>query len=234
MKILKSALALSFAIFASSAQADQVINVDGEDYFLSHLTANCQSIQNDPAGQIACFAALSALLAEQTEPEVDNSAIIAPALETLRTVAQYADNDTGLLIAGSDCNVQFIYYGNYFHISRRNISTVDLFSAAFDASKMQFDQLQQVQGAQVPLMQGAVDGGSVATVVGGVGLDSSLEDFDSRSPDMTMQAYATTVVTQLVPREEQTFNFVLVHPQRSQASAEIQSAFEAFVTACRG
>ncbi len=232
MKMLMCGFAMSLGVLASTAKADQILNIDGEDYPLSTLLENCQSITDDPAAQIACVSSLSQLLAEQSSAAQENDVAVAPALDALRAVAEYQDDGSGLSIAGSDCNIHMIYYNNYFHISRRNISSIDLFSAQFDASKLQYDQIVQVQGAQAPLLTGVMDVGTNATVRGGIALESALDNFEPRSPRTTMDAYANEVVGQLQAREEQSFSFVLIHPQKTQASAEIWSAFEAFVSLC--
>lgn len=234
MKMLLCGFAMSLGMFASSVNADQILTVDGEDYFLSHLMANCQSITDDPAAQINCFGAISKLLEEQTTGTEESVVSVATELDALRTVAQYQDDDSGLTIAGSDCKIHVLYFNNYFHISRRNISTIDLFSAQFDASKLQFDQMGEVQGAQAPLLKGLMASGENATVRGGVELDSAQNGFEPRSSRATIEVYANEVAGQLSPIESQAFDFVLVHPQRSQASAEIMGAFEAFVNACKG
>lgn len=234
MKMLMCGFAMSLGVLATGAHADQIVNVDGEDYFLSHLTENCQAITGDPAAQIACFSALSKLLEEQAVSLPDNSEAVTQALDALRAVAEYQDDATGLSITGADCNIQIVYYNNYFHISRRNISTIDLFSAKFDASKLRFDQITEVRGAQAPLVTGVLDVGANAIVSGNVALDSGQDNFTPRSPDTTMDAYANQVVSELQAQEAQSFDFVLVHPQRNPANADIWGAFEEFVTTCRG
>ena len=231
MKMLMWGVALSLGALASSAQADQIVTVDGEDYFLSHLMANCQSITDDPEAQIACFGAISQLLEEQSDEVQQSDVSIPEKLEALRTVAQYQDDETGLSIVGADCNVHIVYFNNYFHISRRNISELDLFSASFAASKLSLDQTRQ---AQAPFAKGVMETGSNAVIRGGIALDSGRDNFEPRSPRSTLAAYANEVVGQLQPREAQEFDFVLVHPNRSQNSAEIWTAFEAYVDACNG
>ncbi|PJI84559.1 hypothetical protein BC777_3620 [Yoonia maricola] len=233
MKMLMCGFAVSLSALASDVNAEQILTVDGNDYPLSSLLENCQSITDDPAAQIDCFSAISRLLDEQTGEAEEEGASVTEALDTLRTVAQYQDSESGLLIAGSDCNIHIVYFNNYFHISRRNISTIDLFSAVFDASKLQYDRTVQVQGAQAPLFTGFMDVGATAAMRGGVALESTANNFAARSPGMSIDVYANEVVGQLPPTEAQTFNFVLVHPARNQASGEIWAAFEGFVTACR-
>jgi hypothetical protein len=74
--------------------------------------------------------------------------------------------------------------------------------------------------------------GTNAAIRGGVALESAQNNFEPRSARTTIDVYANEVVTQLPAREDQAFDFVLIHPQRSQASAEIWTAFETFVNAC--
>ncbi|WP_373635595.1 hypothetical protein [Yoonia sp. SS1-5] len=233
MKMLTSGFAISLAILATDVKADQMLMVDGEEYSLSSLTENCQSITDDPAAQIACFSALSKLIEEQAADAQENQVSVPQALDALRAVAQYQDADSGLSIAGSDCNIHTVYFNNYFHISRRNVSTIDLFSAQFDASKLLFDQTVKAQGTQAPLSKGFMDAGANAVVRGGVELDSTLDNFAPISARMTLDVYANEVVGQLPAVQAQAFDFVLVHPQRSQSSVEIWTAFEAFVNACK-
>ncbi len=233
MKTLVCGLAMSLGILASNVMADQILTVDGEDYLLSALMENCQSITDSPEAQMACFGAVSRLLEEQSDAAPETDVSVSETLNALRAVAQYLDEDSGLAISGSDCNVHIVYFNNYFHISRRNISSIDLFSAQFNASKLQFDQTVQVQGAQAPLLKGVMAAGANASVRGGVALESSQLNFSPRSPGTSIDVYANQVVNQLPPSDVQEFDFVLVHPQKSQASAEIWSAFEAFVDVCR-
>lgn len=233
MKVLTLGLAISLGVLAGSAMATQVLTVGGQERTLQSLTEECQSITGDPAAQIACFGALSALLEQQTGG-AQAKVSVPEKLEALRTAAQYQDDASGLVIAGSDCNINIIYYGNYFHISRRNVSTIDLVSAQLDASKLQHEQTVQNLGGQLPLSRGVMEAGATATMRGGAALDSSLDNFAPRSPRMTLDVYAKEVVGQLQPRDGQSFEFVLVHPQRAQASGDIWSAFSNFVAACRG
>lgn len=233
MKMRIWGLAMSLGLMAGAATADQVLKVDGEDYLLSDLLKNCQIVSEDAEAEIACVNTVSQLLAEQSgaAPEVDMS--INEALDALRAVAQYQDDESGLLITGSFCTVQILYYNNFFHISRRNISTIDLVSAQFNASKLQYDRIVAVQGAQLPLLKGYMDEGTNAVMRGGVALDSGQDDFAALSPGMTMDVYANEIANALPSREGEAFDFVLVHPQRNAANAEIWSAFEGFVRACR-
>lgn len=233
MKMLMCGVAMSLAVMANSVMAERVLTVDGEDYLLSSLMNNCQSITGDPEAQIACFSSISRLMEEQSVETQEIDVSVTETLDALRAVAQYQDDGSGLLIAGADCNIQIIYFSNYFHISRRNISSIDLFSAHFDASKLQFDQTVQVQGANAPLLKGFMAPGANAAMRGGVALESAQHNFSPRSARITIDAYANEVADQLPAREGQEFDFVLIHPQKSQASDEIWSAFEAFVDACR-
>ena len=218
-------------VSASDAQAEEMVNVDGVEYPLSLLTANCQSMSGDPQAMIACFNDLSALMEGNSDVQEDTVSV-AQALDDLRAVAQYQNDETGLSILGSDCGVHIVYYGNFFHISRRNVSSIDLVSAQFDASKLQYDQIAGVQGAQMPLSRGLMDVGAAAKMRGGAALESAQHNFPAKSARLSMSEYAAQVVNQLPVTEGQAFNFVLVHPARSQASADIWSAFEVFVNAC--
>lgn len=171
--------------------------------------------------------------AEQLEAERQRKLASVPkALEDLRAVAQYQDNDSGLSIVGTDCNIRIVYFGNYYHLSRRNVSTLDLFSAEFDASKLKYDQIADVPGAQVPVLRGVMVDGATAATRGGMGIDSELHNFEPKSARSTLDAYAGQVVSQLAPSEQQTFDFVLVHPARAQTNVDIRSAFETFASAC--
>lgn len=234
MKMLMRGIALSLGIMATHAQADQIVSVDGEDYLLSDLTKNCQNITGDPAAQIACFSALSQLIEGAPAETPDNTEAVQAAFEALRTLALYQDDESGLVITGSDCNVQIVYVANYFHISRRNISSVDLFTASFDASKVQFEQTLQIQGGQAPLLRVTLEPGAVGLMGGGVALESGPGSFEARAPGVPLADYANEVVGQLQMREGQTVDFVLIHPQRSNSGPDIWAAFETFVKTCRG
>jgi hypothetical protein len=234
MKMLMYGFATSLAVLASGANADQVLVVDGEEYLLSALMENCQSITGDPAAQISCFSALSQLMDEQSNGGQADEASVTAALDALRAVAEYQDDDTGLSIGGAGCNIHIVYFNNYFHISRRNISSIDLFSAQFNASKLQYDQTVQVQGSQTPLSKGFMESGANAATRGGIALESTQHNFEPRSPRTTLGVYADEVVGQLPATEVAAFDFVLVHPNKSDASADIWNAFEDFVNTCNG
>ena len=233
MKLSMQAIALATVLAATGAQAEQMVRVDGEDYKLSDLTANCQSITNDPAAQIACFASLSQLMAEQGNG-ADDSGAIAAASGTLMDAAQYQDDESGLLISAEGCELTVVYYGNYFHISRRNISSVDIFAATFDAGQLQLDQTLPVQGSQVPMLRASLTFGSTAKLRGGMAMESGPGSFHARAPGMPLADFAREAIGMLPVSESQTVDFVLVHPQRNAASAEILSAFQGYVNACQG
>lgn len=234
MKMLMCGVALSIGFVASDVQAEVTVNIDGAEIPVSTLMDNCKNMTGDPAAKVACFNALSEMLNAESEGGGGDNASVTQALDDLRAVAQYQDADSGLSISGSGCDVQFVYFNNYFHISRRNVSTIDLFSAKFDASDLQHDQTTEVRGAQAPLLKGVMGGDVMASMRGGMALDSNEQNFSPKSARTTMDVYANEVVSQLPAREDQAFEFVLVHPQRSQASDDIWNAFEAFVTACKG
>jgi len=200
MKTLIGALTLSIGLLTSAAQAEQMIEVDGEDIPLSTLMATCQGIADDPAAQMACFGDLTKLVEAQSAPEPEKTVSVPDAL----------------------------------HISRRNISAIDLFSVHFDAAQLQFNKFTEIQGAAAPLAKGVTADGVMAAVRGGVGLESSNQNFAPRSPRMDLDAYAREVAVQLPAEDVQTFEFVLIHPQRSAARADIWRAFAGLVEACKG
>jgi len=119
MKTLMCGIALSLGMLATNVIAEQTLTINGEDYTLSALMENCQRITGDPAAQISCFTAISSLMDEQANAPQEIDVSITETLDALRAVAQYRDDDSGLLINGSDCNIHVVYYNNYFHISRR-------------------------------------------------------------------------------------------------------------------
>lgn len=231
MKMLIFGLAISVGMFANDLQAQATIMVDGKEMSLETLTKNCQSLSADPQAMITCFNGISELLEQQGASTETTGLTVPEALEKLKAVAQYAGEDTGLLVVGSDCNIELIYYANYFHISRRNVSELDLYSAKFDASKLEFDQVSEVRGAQAPLLEGQLSGANAVTR-GGITLDSDSNGFDSKTARQDMQEYAKQVASQLPADENARFDFVLVHPKRSNASADIWDALEIFVKTC--
>lgn len=232
MKMSFKGFILSLCLVAGSVQAEQMLTVDGEEYPLSELMAVCQNMGDQPAGQLACFSDLTKLMAEQSAAAQEPVVPVPEALNALRAVAQYQDDNTGLLIAGTDCNIQIIYYGNYFHVSRRNISEIDLFSVQFDAANLPIDQVSELSGAQVPMIEATLNAGTTAIMHGAIGLDSARNGFAPRTPGTTLDVYASEVISQLQPREDSKASFVLLHPQRLDASADIQGAFDTFLKAC--
>lgn len=233
MLMLGALVALgTLGVSAADVRAEETVLVDGVEYPLSILTANCQSMSDNPQAMIDCFNKLSALMEGKSADAQENTVPVAEALESLRAVAQFQNDDTGLSITGSECNIQVVYFGNYFHVSRRNVSTIDLFSAEFDAAQLQYDQITGVPGAQVPLSRGVMNVGAKATVRGGIGMDSAKSKFPSKSARQSMAEYAGEVVGHLPTTENQTFDFVLVHPARNNASTEIWDAFKVYVDAC--
>jgi len=131
MKMLKSGLVLSLGIFASGAMAELTLNVDGENVPVTTLMENCKTSSTDPAAQIACFNEISELLGQQSGGSEEAALSVPEALDAWRAVAQFDGSETGLSITGSDCNVQIVYYNNYFHISRRNVSSGSRCAGAF-------------------------------------------------------------------------------------------------------
>lgn len=236
MRMLICGLAVSLGFVASDVTAEIKLNVDGSELDLSTLMENCRSMTGAPEAQVACFNAVSQLLEKQlgggAQASNDDSAVT-DALDALRTVAQYQDDDTGLTIVGTDCSIQILYFDNYYHLSRRNVSSIDLYSAEFDASKLQYDQTAASQGAQAPLSKGFMEDGATATMRGGPALESTSYKFAPKSARMSVGDYASEVAPQLPANDYQAFDFVLVHPKQAQASGDIWSAFESFVAACK-
>ncbi len=233
MRMLMCGLTLSVGFIADDVKAQNKVNVDGTEYEISVLMDNCTKITGAPEAQLACFNSVSELLEKQNVVAPDNSASVTNALNALRTVAQYQDDGSGLSIAGADCKIQILYFNNYYYLSRRNVSSLDLFSAQFDVSKLQYDRTAEVRGAQAPLYNSLMENGAKATMHGGIALESNQYKFEPKSARMRMDTYANEVVSQLPAIEDQAFDFVLVHPARSKASADIWRAFEAFVDACQ-
>lgn len=233
MKVLMWSVAMSLGFLASGATAEVTVDIDGGTVPLSVLMENCQSIVGDPETQIACFNDLSVLLSSQSDAAPQAAVSPEQALDELIAVAAYQDDETGLSITGTGCGIQFVYFANYYYISRRNVSSIDLFSAFFDASQLDYDQISEVRGAPAPLINASLATGASAITRGGVALESSVHNFDAKSARATLDVYAQDVVTQLPATEGQTFDFVLVHPQRDADSAKIWTAFKTFVTACQ-
>lgn len=233
MRMLICGLTMSIGFVASSVQAQETVLVDGAVYELSALMENCQKITGAPEAQLACFNSLSQLVEQQNGQTSAVGNAVPAALNAFRTVAEYLDADSGLSVIGTDCRIQIVYFDNYYYLSRRNVSSIDLFSAQFDASKLRYDQISQVRGAQAPLYSASLETGATATVHGGIALESKDYNFDAKSARTTMDAYATEVVSHLPARQDQAFDFVLVHPKRNGSSQDIWSAFETFVNACK-
>lgn len=233
MRILIHSFTLSLGFVASIAQAQETVIVDGAEYKLSALMENCQKITGAPEAQLACFNSLSQLIEKQNSQPQDGGRSVRESLSALRSLAQYQDADSGLSILGTDCRIQILYFNNYYYLSRRNVSSIDLFSAQFDASKLQYDQTSEVRGAQAPLFKGVMENGSSATTHGGIALESKDHNFEPKSARAAMNTYAIEVVDQLPGRQEQTFDFVLVHPNKNGASGNIWTAFEEYVNACK-
>ena len=233
MKKLMFSIAAALGLLVSAAHAQQMVMVDGEQYRLSDLMANCQAIVDDPAAQVACFAAISRLMEEQSQSAPEVTVSVTEPLNAFRAVAEYNDAETGLLISGDSCQIRVVYFANYFHISRRNISSIDLFSAEFDLSNIQLDSTTEVPNAQAPLLKVTMAPGATGSMRGGVGLESAQHNFEAKSPRVTLDEYAASVADQLPATEGRTFDFVLFHPNKAQNRTEIWTAFEALADACR-
>ena len=235
MKQLLSGVVVSLGILSSSVSAEVMVNVDGKEYKLSSLMENCQAMGDNPVAQIACFSAVSELLErQQEEPPAVSNVSVPEALEALRTAAQHEGDDTGLIVQGNNCDIHFLYYANYFRVSRRNVSSIDLFSAKFDASKIDYDRTAEAQRGKDLISRGIMETGTVSTTVGGVAIDSARFNFEPKSARMTIGDYALEVADNLTASESGEFDFVLVHPAKSQSSAEIWDAFKTYSEVCQG
>ena len=240
MKKLAGGFLVSLGIVSSSVSAEIMLNVNGTEYTLTALMENCQSMVDKPEAQIACFGAVSKLV-EQQSPEAQSgnaaptvSAVsTSDALEALRNVAEYQDNQSGLIIQGSECKAQIIYYANYFHVSRRNVSSMDLFSTRFDASEIANDKTVQSSPDQAHMSKGYMRAGSVAEVTGNTTIDSAQYNIAPKPGRMAIADYAVQVVDQLEADENNEFAFVLVHPEKNQSSGEIWNAFDTYVDTCQ-
>jgi len=71
---------MSVGLIASNVMADEVLIVDGEECLLSSLMANCQSITDDPAAQIAYFGAISKRMEEQSASQQPDAKVVAQSL----------------------------------------------------------------------------------------------------------------------------------------------------------
>jgi len=226
--------AIGLVLFTGDVLADYTVSIQGTEYPLGQLMVNCGRAAGGAEAQLKCFNALTQLVQEQSGESADvGNPSVSQALDSLRSLAQYRDAESSLSIAGNDCRIRILYYDNYFHISRRNVSTIDLFSTQFDASRLQLEQTTQVQGATMSWSKGLMVLGETAVSQGGSGLDSKQLSFPSKGPNASIEDYANSVLGILPVRQDQTFDFVLVHPERSNKSREIWQAFEAFVNACR-
>lgn len=233
MKLLINGLVIAASVLANAASAEVTLIVDGEEYTLSALMENCQSLSDNPVAQITCFNTVSKLVEEQSGQDPVDQVSVSDSLEAFRTVAQYQDAESGLLVGGSDCQIQILYYGNYFHLSRRNVSSIDLLSASFDASQMQSDSISEVRGAQLPVVQAEMNDGAKASIRGGVAIESAQYGFAPKSPRASVGEYAIEVTRQLDADESRRFDFVLVHPGRSDDTDDIWDAFDTLVGACK-
>lgn len=228
---LKYALVLLVG-FASAQGAQATIDAKKKAPSVTELMEQCRSDTLSAEAKVQCFTDLAdQLRSGAASPSVTGS--VQEALDGLRRVAEYQDNETGLVIAGDSCFIHVLYYGNYFHISRRNVSTIDLVSAKFDASKLQFDQMADVSQANLSWSKGVMDAGATAVFQVGMALESNKHGFDAKQASLSLQEYAGLVVDQLPVQESQNFDFMMVHPAKADARAQIKQAYEELVTACK-
>lgn len=218
----------------TTAKAEYTVSVRGTDYPLVALMDSCVNANGGSEAQLKCFVALAGLVKQQSGAAPASNMSVSQALDTLRGVAEYQDAESGLRIAGNDCRINILYYNNYYFMSRRNVTSIDLFSAQFDVSQMQYDQTIQAQGASGAYSKGLMQPGSLALFRGGEALESGDNGFESKPASMSVDAYAKTIAQQLSLQEGQGFDFVLVHPKLSQKSTEIWGAFQSLVNACKG
>ena len=234
MKMSRGGLGIVLGILSSSVSAEVMVNVDGVQYALSALMENCQSMGDNPTDQIACFNAVSKLLDQQAaEPEEASTSSVPEALEALRSVAQYDNGDSGLIVQGTECKAHIIYYANYFHVSRRNVSSIDVFSVQFDASEISQEQINQAASRNAFVSKVVMQPGAVAKSIAGEAIESAQFGIAPKSARTTIADYAVEVADQLSTNQSGEFDFVLVHPAKQQSGAEIWSAFEAYVQECQ-
>lgn len=228
---LKYALIL-LAGFASAQGAQATIDATEKAPSVTELMEQCRSEELSAEAKVQCFTDLADQLRNGTAVP-SQAGSVQEALDGLRRVAEYQDKETGLVIAGSSCFIHVLYYGNYFHISRRNVSTIDLLSAKFDASKLQIDQTTDVSQANLSWSKGVMEAGTTAVFQGGTALDSNKQGFDAKQASSSLQEYAGLVVDQLPAQESESFDFMMVHPAKADARAEITKAYEELVSACK-
>jgi len=233
MRLLICSLTLPLTLFASNVLSQETLTIDGKEYTIMALTENCQSFLADPPAMAACFTALSQLIERQSGDPQAVVLDVLPALENFRMAAEVQNDDSGLTVLGTGCTIQVVYYNNYYHVSRRNVSQLDLYSVELDVADIQFDEFDEVRGAQAPLVSGLMVDDTTATTHGNVGLDSSANGFDAKPGRTAVGDYALEIVDQLQADEDQSFDFVLVHPDLRDNSDAIWEAFERFVDACK-
>jgi len=234
MKTLVYGLALSVATLATSAAAELSVTVNGEEVSVAQLMDNCKTMTDQPEAQVACFSAISQLLEKQSGDSAEGDSNVGQALANLQQVAQFENGETGLMIDGSGCTIQMTYFANYFHVSRRNVSSIDLHHAQFDVSRLRLDEVSSARARQDLLTTGVMEAGGLAAMRGGVALESTTHNFAPKSARASIGEYASKVVPQLPAQEADQFSFVLVHPALGGAREDIWNAFEAYVKACQG
>jgi len=216
-----------------AAQAEYSINVRGTDYPLAALMESCINANGGPEAQLRCFVALTGLVKEQTAAPETTDLSVTEALDGLRAVAEYQDDISGLSISGTDCTITVQYHGDYFYVSRRNVTSIDLLSATFDVSQMQHDQTAFSQGTAVQHARGIMQLGATASTRGGLALESAEHGFMSKTASASVSEYASSIIQNLPERQDRSFDFVLVHPAKIQSSNQIWGAFGALVGACQ-
>lgn len=74
--------------------------------------------------------------------------------------------------------------------------------------------------------------GATAGFRGGIALEAGPNNFAPRTAEESIASHANAVADELPVSENQTFPFVLVHPKKSECSADIWRAFDALVNVC--
>lgn len=233
MKTLMGVTLLGLASFATEMRAATAFDPNANQS-VQELIDQCSRLEAASDEQLQCFKLLSKAIEEQENNSSDDQAqIVQSSFEALRSVAQHSDDETGLRIFGDACEITVFYYGNFYRVSRRNVSVIDVYYAQFDASKLLLDQVSPVAGASYSRVKGVMENGAAAITAGGAELGSDVFGFAPKAASQSMNEYANLVVKAVPPQQDQTFEFVLVHPKKADAAADVMAAFSEFVQACQ-
>lgn len=232
MKTVLIGALIALSAVATTAKAEITLNVRGTDYSLVALMDSCATATGGGDAQLRCFVALTDIVKEQYGA-AHSDLTVTDALFALRQVAEIQTADTGLTIKGDGCQIELQYYNNYYYMSRRNVASIDVISAQFDATAIQLDQTLRSQGNGSLTSVGLMQPGAEAVVRGGVALESVDHGFDVKPAAIPVADYAGTVAQTLDAQQHQSFQFVLVHPERNGQSGAIWEAFDTYVQACQ-